>query len=56
MKSLDELDRLGHIVDDAKLEKVNGGSDWRNSANTKRWLKFLQGIGNIAEAASHLWG
>lgn len=56
MKSLNKLDSLGKVVAEEDLEKVSGGKDWRYSANVTRWMNFLRGIGNIAEAASHAWG
>lgn len=56
MKSLDELDRLGHVVDDAKLEEVNGG-DWRSNMINyfHHSQKFWQGFGDLLEGAANRW-
>lgn len=51
MKSLNELENLGSIMDNSELEKIDGGKNWMNSKWYKDLMKDLVIGSNAYEAA-----
>ncbi|NVY96540.1 bacteriocin [Lactobacillus sp. DCY120] len=51
MSSLEQISKLNNEVSEQTLASVSGGRGYSN----KWWYKFLNGMGQVAEAGSGLW-